>query len=97
MIPYYMYRQKNMLGSFENIGYCKEGKEGIYNVEIMEERQTIYAAGSGGASKIVDQNTNRIERIFNVKSVDDYINRIDEMILRKVNGLGGSQSFQEEN
>ena len=97
MIPYYMYRQKNMLGSFENIGYCKEGKEGIYNVEIREERQTIYAAGSGGASKIVDQNTNRIERIFNVKSVDDYINRIDEMILRKVNGLGGSQSFQEEN
>lgn len=85
--PYYMYRQKNMLGSFENVGYCKEGTEGIYNVEIMEEHQTIFACGAGATTKTVDRKTGRIERIFNVKSVDDYISRLDEMLERKKEGL----------
>lgn len=85
--PYYMYRQKNMVGSFENVGYCKEGTEGVYNVEIMEENQTIFACGAGATTKTVDKNTGRIERIFNVKSVDDYISRIDEMLERKKEGL----------
>jgi len=87
MNPYYMYRQKNMVGNFENVGYCKKGKECIYNIKIMEEKQTILALGAGGSTKIVDYKTDRIERIFNVKSVDDYINRIDEMIERKKGGL----------
>lgn len=87
MYPYYMYRQKNMLGNFENVGYCKNGFESIYNVQIMEEKQTIIALGAGGSTKTVDPVTNKIERIFNVKSVDDYINRIDEMIERKAGGL----------
>lgn len=87
--PYYMYRQKNMVGSFENVGYCKEGTEGIYNVEIMEENQTIFGCGAGATTKTVDKETERIERIFNVKSVDDYISRIDEMLDRKKEGLKG--------
>lgn len=84
MFPYYMYRQKNTIGNFENIGYCKKGFENIYNVQIMEEKQSILGLGSGSSSKFVDLKTNKIERVFNVKSVDDYINRIDEMINRKV-------------
>lgn len=87
MKPYYMYRQKNMIGSFENVGYCIEGKESLYNIMIMEEKQTILAAGAGASTKTIDFKTNRIERIFNVKDVDEYITRIDEMIDRKKKGL----------
>ena len=85
--PYYMYRQKNMVGNFENVGYCKPGKEGVYNIQIMEEKQTILAAGAGASTKTVDPATDRIERVFNVKSIEDYIGRIDEMIERKRQGL----------
>lgn len=83
MKPYYMYRQKNMIGNFENVGYCKPGKEGIYNIEIMEEKQTILALGAGASTKLYYPCNNQVERIFNVKSVEDYIARIDEMIERK--------------
>ncbi|MDO4301724.1 MAG: coproporphyrinogen dehydrogenase HemZ [Clostridia bacterium] len=83
MSPYYMYRQKNMVGNFENVGYCKAFCQCIYNVAIMEEKQSIIALGAGGSTKIVDNKLNKIERVFNVKSVDDYITRIDEMIDRK--------------
>ncbi|MCD8091150.1 MAG: coproporphyrinogen dehydrogenase HemZ [Clostridiales bacterium] len=85
--PYYMYRQKNMVGNFENVSYCKPNHECIYNIQIMEETQTIAALGCGGSTKTVDKRLNKIERIFNVKSVDDYITRIDEMIDRKKKGL----------
>lgn len=85
--PYYMYRQKNIAGNFENVGYSKPGMECIYNVLIMEEKQTIIAVGAGASSKIVfnseDGNSDRIERIENVKDVRNYIDRIDEMIDRK--------------
>ena len=81
--PYYMYRQKNMIGNFENVGYCKPDCACIYNVQIMEERQSIIAFGAGGSTKTVSSDGERIERIFNVKSVDDYISRIDEMLERK--------------
>ena len=84
MHPYYMYRQKNMSGNFENVGYCLDGCEGIYNVQIMEEKQTVIAAGAGASTKIYQRKGNNVERVFNVKSVDDYIARIDEMIQRKV-------------
>lgn len=86
MYPYYMYRQKNMLGNFENVGYCKQNKECIYNVQIMEEKQTILSVGAGSTTKLVYPN-GRIERVFNVKNLDDYIRRIDEMIQRKIDGL----------
>ncbi len=79
--PYYLYRQKNMLGNLENVGYCDIGNECLYNIYIMEEVQSIISLGAGGSTKIV--NGSNIERVFNVKEVSEYINRIDEMIDRK--------------
>ena len=96
MEPYYMYRQKNMAGNVENVGYSVEGLECIYNILIMEEKQTIIACGAGASSKVVfhneadDNHSVRIERIENVKDVRNYIQRIDEMIDRK-------KKFFEEN
>ncbi|NCB99103.1 MAG: coproporphyrinogen dehydrogenase HemZ [Clostridia bacterium] len=84
MEPYYLYRQKNIAGNLENVGYAKPGKECLYNILIMEEKQSIIALGAGGSSKIVIPEENRIERVENVKSVKDYIERIDEMIGRKM-------------
>ncbi len=81
--PYYLYRQKNMLGNLENVGYAKSGTESLYNIYIMEEVQTIISLGCGGVTKTVDRATDRIERIFNVKEPKDYIERIDEMLHRK--------------
>ncbi len=82
MRPYYLYRQKNMSGNFENVGYAQPGKYGIYNILIMEEVQTIVACGAGSISKRVYPD-GRIERCENVKDVAQYIDRIDEMIERK--------------
>jgi oxygen-independent coproporphyrinogen-3 oxidase len=83
MGPYYLYRQKNMKGNFENVGYAKVDKAGIYNILIMEEKQPIIALGAGGSSKLVFDGGHRIERVENVKDVTNYITRIDEMIERK--------------
>lgn len=80
-VPYYMYRQKNILGNLENVGYAKEGYMGIYNVKIMEEVQTIIALGGGGTTKVVKGD--RIERIFNFKDPSEYIRRFDEILARK--------------
>ena len=82
MEPYYLYRQKNMSGNFENVGYSVEGKYGIYNILIMEEKQSIIACGAGSISKRVYPD-GRIERCENVKDVALYIEKIDEMIERK--------------
>ena len=82
MKPYYLYRQKNMSGNFENVGYATEGNYGIYNILIMEEKQTIVALGAGSISKRVFPD-GRIERCDNVKDVGLYIEKIDEMIERK--------------
>lgn len=81
--PYYLYRQKNMLGNLENIGYSKPGTESLYNIYIMEELQTIISMGCGGVTKTVNRENDRIERIFNVKEPKEYIERIDEMLKRK--------------
>ncbi len=82
MKPYYLYRQKNMSGNFENVGYAREGKYGIYNILIMEEKQTIVACGAGSVSKRVYPD-GLIKRSENVKDVSQYIERIGEMIERK--------------
>ena len=87
MSPYYLYRQKNMKGNFENVGYAKVDKAGIYNILIMEEKQPIIALGAGGSSKLVFDHGKRIERVENVKDVTNYIERIDEMIERKRKGI----------
>lgn len=82
--PYYLYRQKNIAGNFENVGYAAKGHEGLYNVLIMEEVQSILAFGAGASTKIVTgPYGSRIERIENVKDIRSYIDRIDEMISRK--------------
>jgi coproporphyrinogen dehydrogenase HemZ len=83
MHPYYLYRQKNILGNLENVGYCRPGFESIYNIQIMGERQTIIALGAGGVTKVVYPHDDRIERAFNVKNVEEYIKRIPEMLGRK--------------
>ena len=82
MTPYYLYRQKNMAGNFENVGFAKPGKAGLYNILIMEEAQCILACGASGSTKIV-YGDGRIERIENVKDVRSYLERIDEKIARK--------------
>ena len=81
--PYYLYRQKNMAGNFENVGYAAPGKACIYNILIMEEKQTIVACGAGTTTKVTFPAENRLERAENVKDVASYIERIDEMIDRK--------------
>lgn len=82
MKPYYLYRQKNMSGNLENVGYATEGNFGIYNILIMEEKQTIIAIGAGTITKRVFPD-GRIERVDSVKDVGLYIDKIDEMIDRK--------------
>ena len=79
--PYYLYRQKNMAGNFENVGYAKPDSAGIYNILIMEEKQSILALGAGATSKKVSGEL--IERTENVKDIKNYVERIDEMIERK--------------
>lgn len=82
MEPYYLYRQKNMSGNFENVGYAKPGKAGIYNILIMEEKESILALGAGTISKAVFPD-GRIERCDNVKDVALYMEKTGEMIDRK--------------
>lgn len=82
MVPYYLYRQKNMAGNFENTGYSKEGCFGIYNILIMEDVEPIIALGAGSVSKVFDANGKAV-RDDNVKDVLLYIEKIDEMIERK--------------
>ena len=62
MLPYYMYRQKNIPGNLENIGYSLPGKECLYNILIMEEKQDIISCGAGASTKYVFPEENRIER-----------------------------------
>jgi len=81
--PYYLYRQKNISGNFENTGYAKEGKAGIYNILINEEVQSIVALGAGTVTKRVFGEGGRIERCDNVKDVKLYMDNIDDMIRRK--------------
>ncbi|SDB07023.1 coproporphyrinogen dehydrogenase HemZ [Eubacterium oxidoreducens] len=82
--PYYMYRQKNMTGNMENVGYCSEGHEGIYNILMMEDVHSILAAGAGAISKMI-LGEGKIKRAANVKDVRTYLDRIDDMIEKKAN------------
>ena len=94
MTPYYLYRQKNIAGNFENTGYAKVDKAGIYNILIMEEKQSIISAGAGASTKLVfkepvvnpegkNQKKTNLIRLENVKAIDAYIRRVREMIERK--------------
>ncbi|MBQ3237361.1 MAG: coproporphyrinogen dehydrogenase HemZ [Oscillospiraceae bacterium] len=81
--PYYLYRQKGTVEALENTGFCKPGKEGIYNVFIMDETHTILATGAGGVTKMRDPHGTKIERIFNFKFPYEYVDRFDLMNERK--------------
>ena len=81
--PYYLYRQKGTVEALENTGFCKPGKEGIYNVFIMDETHSILATGAGGVTKLKDPHGPKIERIFNFKFPYEYIDRFDLMNERK--------------
>ena len=84
-VPYYLYRQKGTLQNLENIGWCKPGYEGLYNIYIMEEVHTILSAGAGGSTKLVQPGVRhaRIERIFNYKYPTEYIDHFDTVLSRK--------------
>lgn len=85
MRPYYLYRQKNIAGNHENTAYALKGKECLYNVDIMEERTSILAAGAAAISKrVFEDKKQRIERAPNVSNLDSYIQNVEEMIGRKV-------------
>ncbi len=94
--PYYMYRQKNTIGNLENVGFSLEGHEGIYNVYMMEEVQTIFAVGAGAVTKLVDRNVSngnsRISRIFNPKYPYEYLERCED----KKNGVCSGKTLLEK-
>lgn len=82
-IPYYLYRQKYMSGALENIGWCRPGTEGLYNICIMEELHSILALGAGGSTKLTNPATGKIVRITNPKYPQQYLERIDELCRAK--------------
>jgi oxygen-independent coproporphyrinogen-3 oxidase len=81
--PYYLYRQKYMSGALENIGWCKPGTEGLYNICIMEELHTILALGAGGSTKLTDSATGKVVRLTNPKYPQQYMERIDQLCQEK--------------
>ncbi|KMY53162.1 coproporphyrinogen III oxidase [Bacillus sp. FJAT-27231] len=86
-VPYYLYRQKNILGNLENVGYSKPGQESIYNIMIMEEVQTIIGIGCGAASKFIDRKTGKIEHFANPKDPKTYNERFVEYTEKKIDKL----------
>ena len=82
-VPYYLYRQKYMAGNLENVGYSRPGRACLYNIDIMEETTHNLALGAGAISKWIFPERRRIERAANVRSIELYIQRLDEMVERK--------------
>ena len=81
--PYYLYRQKYMAGNLENVGYAKPGCACLYNIDNMEETTRILAHGAGAITKWLFPRERRIERAPNVRNIEQYIGRVDEMAARK--------------
>ncbi len=81
--PYYLYRQKHQLGGLENVGFFRDENVCIFNIDSMEETNSILACGAGAMSKRIFNTQNRIERQSNPKFIEDYITRIDEIIEKK--------------
>ena len=82
-LPYYLYRQKYMSGSLENVGWCLPGKESVYNIIMMEELQTVVSIGGGGVTKLVDRKNGRIVRLPNPKYPHDYLASRDKILAQK--------------
>jgi oxygen-independent coproporphyrinogen-3 oxidase len=85
--PYYMYRQKYMQASMENIGYALPGTYCLYNMQMIEERQTILGLGGGGASKFVDSRDWNLTALYNPRDPQSYCRTVDNLARRKVDKL----------
>ncbi|MGI6202152.1 MAG: coproporphyrinogen dehydrogenase HemZ [Eubacteriales bacterium] len=72
-VPYYIYRQKNTVGNLENVGFALRGHEGLYNIIMMEELHSVFAAGAGGITKLVPRNGSRIQRVAVPKYPYEYL------------------------
>lgn len=81
--PYYVYRQKDILGNLENIGFARPGKESVYNVCIMEERQTIVGVGGGAATKLIGQGGKHLGRLANPREPKAYVETIEQVVAKK--------------
>ena len=81
--PYYMYRQSKSVGNLENVGWCKDNMDCLYNVYMMDETHSVFAVGAGAVTRLKNQDTGKIERIYNFKYPYEYIDRFDEIIERK--------------
>lgn len=86
-VPYYLYRQKNILGNLENVGYAKPGEESLYNIIIMEEVQTIIGLGCGAASKFIDPGTGKITHFANPKDPKSYNDGFMDYTQKKIDHL----------
>ena len=81
--PYYLYRQKYMSGSLENVGWAKPGTASLYNIAMMEELHTVISIGGGGVTKLVDPEGGRIVRLPNPKYPQDYLASLDKVLAQK--------------
>lgn len=88
-IPYYIYRQKHQIGSLENVGYCKKDLHSVYNIRIMEDKQTIVALGAGAIGKVYFPEEDRLERVANVSNYKIYNERFEDILERKHQYFGG--------
>ncbi|OCL25142.1 coproporphyrinogen dehydrogenase HemZ [Orenia metallireducens] len=87
LIPYYMYRQKHILGNLENVGYAKPGEESIYNIIMMEERETVIGLGGGAITKLINPENWSLERLYNPKFPEQYSSEIEERTIQKISKL----------
>lgn len=81
--PYYLYRQGYMSGQIENVGWCRAGAEGIYNVQIMDEQQTIIGIGGAASTKVADKKNARLQSSFHPKDLTTYLRDIDHYIEKR--------------
>lgn len=83
MTPYYLYRQKNMAGNLENVGYARGDKACLYNILMMEEKHTVIGCGAGTTTKVVIPGEDRVERLENIKNIQEYLPRYPEVLEKK--------------
>lgn len=86
-LPYYLYRQGYMSGNLENVGCCRPGAEGLYNIQIMEEQQTIIGIGPAATTKVVDPAARSLQTAFNAKDLTTYLQCVDKYIEKRTDLL----------
>ena len=94
-VPYYLYRQKNILGNLENVGYSKKNQESIYNIMMMEELQTVIGLGCGASSKFIDADTGKITQFSNPKDPKSYNDSFKEYTEKKIQLLNEHFKLEE--